>query len=266
MSMSENNGNTFEEHSSDPTSQLDRSIEILRQELEEYGDLYLPKLDRPISTSQELQQPSTSPSTMNTIDTCKTLDELEALAQTMDELKTDLEGTRLVFGDGNPNADLVIVGEAPGANEDKEGIPFVGRAGKLLTDILSAIHMDRSVVYIANILKHRPPENRNPSEEERQRSLPLLHKQLELIQPKMVLCLGKVSANTLLNNSTALGELRGEAHPLQLGAHLTECWVTYHPAALLRNPNWKRPTWEDVQLVQKRYLELQCQPDILQSS
>jgi len=290
MTMSENNGNTFEEHSSDLvsqgaskggsigasqggsqhasdlTSQLDRSIDILRQELEEFGDIYLPKQSVSTSNSQGNQQPSSSPSPMNTIDTCKTLDELEALAETMDDLKTDLEGTRLVFGDGNPNADLVIVGEAPGANEDKEGIPFVGRAGKLLTDILSAIHMDRSIVYIANILKHRPPENRNPLEEERQRSLPLLHKQLELIQPKMVLCLGKVSANTLLDNSTALGELRGEAHPLNVGTHQTECWVTYHPAALLRNPNWKRPTWEDVQLVQKRYLELQCQPDILQSS
>jgi DNA polymerase len=156
---------------------------------------------------------------MTSIETCSTLQELEALAETLDELKTDLDGTRLVFGDGNPQADLVIVGEAPGANEDNEGIPFVGRAGKLLTDILGAIQMDRSVVYIANILKHRPPDNRNPSEEERQRSLPLLHKQLELIQPKMVLCLGKVSANTLLANSTALGDLRNKAHPLSVGAH-----------------------------------------------
>ncbi len=140
MTMSENNGNTFEEHSSDLvsqgasksaskggsqhasdlTSQLDRSIDILRQELEEFGDIYLPKQSVSMSNSQGNQQPSSSPSPMNTIDTCKTLDELEALAETMDDLKTDLEGTRLVFGDGNPNADLVIVGEAPGANEIKK--------------------------------------------------------------------------------------------------------------------------------------------------
>ena len=285
MGMSENNGNTFDEHS----NALERAIQVLDHELEEYGDVYAHQ-DAPASAQQatpapqataapqiapaskpapepkQAPAPQPSPPAMKSIESCTTLQELEALAETMDELKTDLEGTRLVFGDGNPRADLVIVGEAPGANEDKEGIPFVGRAGKLLTDILEAIQMDRSVVYIANILKHRPPENRNPSEDERQRSLPLLHKQLELIQPKMVLCLGKVSANTLLANSTALGELRSQAHPLTVGAHQTECWVTYHPAALLRNPNWKRPTWEDVQLVQKRYLELKCQPAIVQSS
>ncbi|MDR9387992.1 MAG: uracil-DNA glycosylase [Balneolaceae bacterium] len=270
--MSEYNGNTLDEHSSD----LDRAVQVLEQELEEFGDVYAPAATSSSTSHTDISSSAsgmtTSPPaitssspTMTSIETCSTLQELEALAETLDELKTDLDGTRLVFGDGNPQADLVIVGEAPGANEDKEGIPFVGRAGKLLTDILGAIQMDRSVVYIANILKHRPPDNRNPSEEERQRSLPLLHKQLELIQPKVVLCLGKVSANTLLANSTALGDLRSKAHPLSVGAHHTECWVTYHPAALLRNPNWKRPTWEDVQLVQKRYLELKCQPAIAQS-
>lgn len=225
---------------------------LLKEELSEFGDLYLP---RQVQTGSET--PSITPDF--SLDSVETLEQLRELCQLAEELKTDLEGTHLVFGTGNPVADLMIIGEAPGEQEDLQGIPFVGRAGKLLDDILKAIQMDRSVVYIANILKHRPPGNRNPSEEERQRSYPYLKKQIELIQPKLVLCLGKISASTLLQSELPLGEMRGSFHPFGNA----ELLVTYHPAALLRNPNWKRPTWEDVQLLQKRYMELGCKPDLL---
>lgn len=187
----------------------------------------------------------------------QTLDELEAYCNQLVILKTDLEGTRLVFGKGNPDADLMLIGEAPGAEEDKLGEPFVGRSGQLLTKILAAIQFSREDVYIANILKHRPPDNRNPLPEERKRSLPYLLKQIELVNPKLILCLGKVPTETLLESKASLKDLRGVFHMFQ---DKYELLTTYHPAYLLRDPNKKRDTWEDVQLLRKRYDELGCKP------
>lgn len=191
------------------------------------------------------------------VEAASSLEQLREVCTGAEELHTDLEGTNLVFGVGNPNADLLLIGEAPGFQEDKQGEPFVGKAGQLLNKILKAINFERKDVYIANILKHRPPNNRNPLPEERERSLPFLMKQIDLIQPKLILCLGKVSANTLLDNSNSLGSMRGTFHRFR---DIYELMVTYHPAALLRNPQWKRPTWEDVQLLRKRYDELGCTP------
>ncbi|MDZ7806874.1 MAG: uracil-DNA glycosylase [Gracilimonas sp.] len=186
------------------------------------------------------------------ISACQTLDELRSLCEKSEELRTDLEGTNLVFGVGNSNADLMVIGEAPGYNEDKQGEPFVGEAGQLLDKILGAINFNREDIYITNILKHRPPNNRDPKSEERQHSLPFLLKQIELIDPKLILCVGRISATTLLGKDTSLGKLRGKFHSF----HGRELMATYHPAALLRNPKWKRPTWEDVQKLRKRYDEL----------
>ncbi|MBN2732096.1 MAG: uracil-DNA glycosylase [Balneolaceae bacterium] len=188
---------------------------------------------------------------------CNTLEELEALCHQADVLHTDLDGTNLVFGVGNPDADLMLIGEAPGAEEDKRCEPFVGAAGQLLNKILEAIGFERDDVYIANILKHRPPNNRNPKPEERERSLPFLLRQIDLINPKLILSLGKVSAQTLLDNDNSLSSMRGEFHSFR-GKY--ELMPTYHPAALLRHAKWKRPTWEDVQLLRKRYDELNCKP------
>jgi len=188
---------------------------------------------------------------------CKTLDELYQFCLDADFLKTDLPNTNLVFGVGNPNADLVIIGEAPGKNEDLQGEPFVGRAGKLLNKILAAIGFERKDIYITNIVKHRPPNNRDPLTDERAKSLPVLLKQVDLINPKLILCLGRISAQTLLNTDQPMKALRGSFHPFHDNYELT---VTYHPAALLRNPNWKRATWEDVQMLRKRYDELGCKP------
>ncbi len=155
--------------------------------------------------------------------------------------------TNPVPGEGNPNADLVVVGEAPGANEDASGRPFVGAAGQLLTKILEAINLRREDVFICNVLKHRPPDNRNPLPNEVEACSPYLVRQIELIRPKVILALGLFAAQTLLNSKLPLVKLRESVHQYY-GIPLI---VTYHPAALLRNPNWKRPTWEDVKLARR---------------
>ncbi|MDD5363291.1 MAG: uracil-DNA glycosylase [Ignavibacteria bacterium] len=169
--------------------------------------------------------------------------------------KCPLHSTRknFVFGTGNPKADIMLIGEAPGAEEDNQGKPFVGRAGKLLTDILKAINLTREEVFICNILKCRPPENRNPLPEEIVRCEPYLLKQLELIKPKFILCLGTFAGQTMLRAKEPLGKMRGKFYNFNYSDLSAKLMVTYHPAALLRNPNWKRPTWEDVQLFRKEY-------------
>lgn len=180
------------------------------------------------------------------------LEDLETYVDTTVLVPIDKRRQNAVFGVGSPDADLVIIGEAPGAQEDKQGEPFVGRAGKLLDKILEAIDFARGDVYIANILKSRPPQNRNPRSDEVEAHIPILYKQLVLIQPKLILCVGKVAANTLLDRSSSLGSMRGKFHDF----YGIPTMVTYHPAALLRNPQWKRPTWEDVKLLRQRYDEL----------
>ena len=155
--------------------------------------------------------------------------------------------TNPVPGVGNPDADFMCVGEAPGANEDAQGEPFVGQAGQLLNKILEAIKLRREDVYIANVLKHRPPGNRNPLPDEVTACSPYLVRQIELVRPKVLLALGTFAAQTLLETKLTIGKLRGQIHRYY-GVPLI---VTYHPAALLRNPSWKRPTWEDVQLARR---------------
>jgi DNA polymerase len=155
--------------------------------------------------------------------------------------------TNPVPGEGNSKAELVCVGEAPGAKEDETGRPFIGQAGQLLTKILAAIDLTREQVFICNVLKHRPPGNRNPLPEEVEACSPYLIRQLELIKPKVIVAFGTFAAQTLLNTKTPLGQLRGLVHQY----HGIPLVVTYHPAALLRNPAWKRPTWEDVKLARR---------------
>lgn len=155
---------------------------------------------------------------------------------------------KFVFGVGDPHADLVLIGEAPGAEEDRLGEPFVGRAGKLLDQILAAVDLKRGEgVYICNILKCRPPQNRDPLPSEVSECEPHLVKQLQLLEPKLIVALGRVAAQVLLRTSDSLSRMRGKLHDYR-GVPLM---VTYHPAALLRNPQWKRPTWEDVQMMKK---------------
>jgi uracil-DNA glycosylase len=176
-----------------------------------------------------------------------TLDEIAAVVASCRRCPLYATATNPVPGDGNPDADFMIVGEAPGANEDEQGKPFVGQAGQLLTKIIGAIDLKREDVFIANVLKHRPPGNRNPMPDEVVACSPYLVRQIELIRPKVILALGTFAAQTLLETKLTIGKLRGQIHRYY-GVPLI---VTYHPAALLRNPAWKRPTWEDVQLARR---------------
>ena len=185
-----------------------------------------------------------------------TLDEVRAWVAATELIELDATRINPVFGVGNPQADLMVIGEAPGADEDKQGEPFVGRAGQLLTNILNAIGFERSDVYIANILKSRPPNNRDPKPDEIRAHIPILHKQIALIQPKLILCVGRTSGTSLLGVDSSLKDMRGTFHDY----HGIPVMVTYHPAALLRNPNWKRPTWDDVKVLRKRYDELTAPP------
>jgi len=181
------------------------------------------------------------------ITACKTLEEVAALVARCQ--RCDLYRTALnpVPGEGNPNARLMCIGEAPGAKEDETGRPFVGAAGELLTKILAAINLRRDEVFIANVLKHRPPGNRNPLPQEVAACSPYLVRQVALIRPKVIITFGAFAAQTLLDTKLAIGKLRGSVHRY----HGIPVVVTYHPAALLRNPAWKRPTWEDVQLARR---------------
>jgi uracil-DNA glycosylase family 4 len=158
--------------------------------------------------------------------------------------KTALNG---VPGEGDPKARLVCVGEAPGASEDETGRPFVGAAGGLLTKILAAVDLRREDVFICNVIKHRPPGNRNPMPDEVAACSPYLVRQIEIIKPKVIVAFGTFAAQTLLDTKTPIGKLRGLVHQY----HGIPLVVTYHPAALLRNSAWKRPTWEDVKLARR---------------
>jgi uracil-DNA glycosylase len=154
---------------------------------------------------------------------------------------------QIVFGVGNPNAELMFIGEAPGADEDEKGEPFVGRAGQLLTNMIKAMGLSRQDVYIANIIKCRPPGNRTPERDECETCSPFLMKQIEVIKPKAIVALGAVAAKTLLAVNASMSELRGKWYDFR-GTKLA---VTYHPAFLLRDPRQKKETWKDLQMVMK---------------
>lgn len=151
--------------------------------------------------------------------------------------------TQVVFGEGSPTASLMVVGEAPGADEDRSGRPFVGRAGRLLDRLLMSIGFPRESVYICNVLKCRPPQNRNPTPTEVETCSPYLRRQIELVKPSAILAVGTFPAQTLLETNESIGRLRGRVHSYQNVPLIP----TYHPAAVLRNPTWIRPVWEDLQ-------------------
>lgn len=245
-------------------SELKKQIlEALKDQQNIFGDFILESIEIPYTKTESIkffkeeevtktEIPQTSNLFMENFQKAESLNELYDLIHTCEKCSLGKTRTNFVFGSGNPNADVMLIGEAPGEQEDKEGLPFVGRAGKLLTDILKAINFSRDEVYIANVLKCRPPNNRNPLPEEEDKCLPHLYKQIELVNPKVILCLGKVAANSLLKNKLALTQMRGEVFQI----NDVKTMVTYHPAALLRNPNWKRGCWEDVQKFRKLYDEL----------
>jgi len=183
------------------------------------------------------------------------IDRTDELNNYLDSIKNCLKcplgekRNNIVLGMGNPNANIVFVGEAPGKQEDLQGLPFVGRSGKLLDKMLKSIQLSRDDVYILNVLKCRPPDNRNPSQMEIDKCEPYLKKQLEIINPKLIVSLGRISAMTILRTKESLTNMRNKIFNYE-GIDLL---VTYHPAALLRNPNFKKFAWEDFKLIRDKY-------------
>ncbi len=167
--------------------------------------------------------------------------------------------TQGVVGVGNRQASWLVIGEAPGMDEDRQGEPFVGRAGQLLNSMLKAMGLARGDVYIANILKSRPPNNRDPRPEEVRECIPYLYRQIELVNPRLILCVGRIAAQTLLGTDTPIGKLRGKLHhlaPMHPSAAPRPMIVTYHPAYLLRSPAEKRKAWGDLVLAMQTYERL----------
>jgi uracil-DNA glycosylase len=187
-------------------------------------------------------------------------DALAATVRTCQRCPLHQTRTQAVFGVGNRSAQWLVIGEAPGADEDRQGEPFVGRAGQLLNSMLKAMGLAREQVFIANILKSRPPNNRDPRPEEVRECLPYLYRQIELINPRLILCVGRIAAQTLLATDTPIGKLRGKLHHLApvhpSGAHPRPMIVTYHPAYLLRSPAEKRKAWGDLVLAMQTFERL----------
>jgi DNA polymerase len=234
-------------------------IETLKDQKEIFGDDLFEKIEVKRKTTvvadkknTSAEEPELFPEEKEEWEKANTLEQLEGLINKCTACKLHEGRNKFVFGSGNPNADVMVVGEGPGAEEDKRGLPFVGRAGKLLTDILKAIKFERDEVYIANIVKCRPPDNRTPLPDEMETCLPYLKKQIEIIKPKVILCLGLTAAKGLLKKRDSLTSMRGKVFEFEN----IKVMVTYHPAALLRNPNWKRPCWEDLQNFRKLYDEM----------
>ena len=175
------------------------------------------------------------------------LDEIAKVVSTCEKCALCSTRRKTVPGEGNPQARLMCVGEGPGETEDQTGRPFVGRAGELLTAMLAAIELPREDVFIANVVKCRPPQNRKPLPDEMEACLPYLRRQIQLVKPTVLLALGATAAEGLLAAKRSLSELRGKVHRWD-GIPLI---VTYHPAALLRNPNWKKPAWDDVRIARQ---------------
>jgi DNA polymerase len=183
---------------------------------------------------------------------------LQAEVRTCTRCELSRGRTQTVFGVGNPRAELLVIGEAPGAEEDRQGEPFVGRAGQLLNSMLRAIGQPRETVYIANILKCRPPGNRDPKPEESASCRPFLRRQLELLRPRLILAVGRIATQNLLETDTPIARLRGQVH--RFGEDATPLIATYHPAYLLRSPGEKRKAWVDLKFARQQLARLRAQP------
>jgi DNA polymerase len=183
--------------------------------------------------------------------TAPTLEALRALLETFDGCALKFTATRLVFDDGNPQARVMFVGEAPGRDEDIEGLPFVGRSGKLLDRMIAAIGLDRSSAYIANVIPWRPPGNRTPTPQETQICLPFIQRQIELVNPDVLVTLGNPSTQTLLSTREGIMRTRGKWFDYDTGTRTIRAMATFHPAYLLRSPSYKRMAWQDLRSIAK---------------
>ena len=164
--------------------------------------------------------------------------------------------TNIVFSDGNPKSKIMLVGEAPGANEDQEGLPFVGRAGALLDKMLASINLNRKNVYISNIINYRPPENRRPTDEEVNRYMPFIKKHIEIINPKILVLLGSTAMNALIGNDIVISKARGRWIDKEFGNCKTSVIITFHPAFLMRQPAQKKMAWIDLKMIRDKKAKL----------
>ena len=180
---------------------------------------------------------------------------LEKLKKSINDIKNcDLKknAINMVFSDGNPKSKIMLIGEAPGANEDEEGLPFVGRAGALLDKMLAAIDLDRKKVYISNIINFRPPDNRRPTDEEIKRYLPFITKHIEIISPKILVLLGSTAMNALIGNEVVISKMRGKWIEKKFGNCKTSVIITFHPAFLMRQPAQKKMAWIDLKMIRDK--------------
>ena len=192
---------------------------------------------------------------LSTIEEIKSIDDLKSYIKNSEICNLKKTAINTVVGDGNENANIMLIGEAPGAEEDKIGKPFVGAAGILLNKMLNAIDLKREDIYITNIIPWRPPNNRTPSNDEILQCLPFVQKIIEIVKPNLILLLGATSAKAILNSNLSIAKLRGESHEYQSINHKenVNCLVTYHPAFLLRSPNYKKEAWIDLQEFQRNF-------------
>ena len=185
-------------------------------------------------------------------DKSKSLEFLKKSIMNLKKCDLKKNAKNIVFSDGNPKSKIMLIGEAPGANEDDEGLPFVGRAGILLDKMLTAINLDRKKVYISNIINYRPPENRRPTDEEIKRYLPFITKHIEIINPKILVLLGSTAMNALVGNDVVISKMRGKWIEKEFGNCKTSVIITFHPAFLMRQPAQKKMSWIDLKMIREK--------------
>ena len=186
----------------------------------------------------------------------KKLQELKDSIGRIKNCELKKSSTNIVFSDGNPEAKIMIIGEGPGANEDLEAVPFIGRTGELLDKMLLSINLDRDSVYISNVVNYRPPENRNPTDEEITRYLPYLVKHIEIINPQILILLGSAALNTIIGNDEVISNVRGKWIEKKIGSCKTLVISSFHPAFLMRQPDQKKLSWIDLKMIKKKILDL----------
>ena len=189
-------------------------------------------------------------------DKAKNLDLLKKSIISIKNCDLKKHAKNIVFSDGNPKSKIMLIGEAPGANEDQEGLPFVGRAGQLLDKMLFSIDLDRKKVYISNIINYRPPENRRPTEDEIKRYLPFISKHIEIIKPKILVLLGSTAMNALIGNDVVISKMRGKWIEKQFGTCKTSVIITFHPSFLIRQPAQKKMAWVDLKMIRDKKTNL----------
>ena len=189
-------------------------------------------------------------------DKADNLKKLKNLILNLKNCSLKSSATNMVFSDGNPKSKIMLVGEAPGSNEDQEGLPFVGRAGALLDKMLASINLDRKSVYISNIINYRPPDNRKPTDEEMIRYLPIIKKHIEIISPKILILLGSTAMNALIGDDTVISKVRGQWIEKEFGHCKTSVIVTFHPAFLMRQPTQKKLAWVDLKNIRDKKVKL----------